>query len=127
MSISQFELKNVSLVEGEERQELVCHFTMKRNVAIYHIYSTFLPTFFILIMSLITLFINEDHFEATIMVSLTCMLVLYTLLQSIMNGMPITKYMNLMTIWLAFNLAMPFLVFITIVSWELMKNKVQFQ
>ena len=46
-------------------------------------------------MSLMSLFVKENHFEATIMVSLTCMLVLYTLFQSIMAGMPVTQYINM--------------------------------
>ena len=127
MRISQFELQNVSLVTYKQHKSIECVFTLKRNVAVYHIYSTFLPTTLILIMSLASLYINEDHFEATIMVSLTCMLVLYTLLQSIMTGMPVTQYVNLMAIWLAFNLAIPFLVFMTIISWEFMKRRIGFQ
>ena len=74
-------------------------------------------------MSLMSLFVKENHFEATIMVSLTCMLVLYTLFQSIMAGMPVTQYINMMAIWLIFNLMVPFIVFITIVCWELMKKE----
>ena len=121
MSMAQYILKNVSLATTDSG--INCHFQLKRSVGIYHIHSTYLPTFFILIMSLLSLFVKENHFEATIMVSLTCMLVLYTLFQSIMAGMPVTGHINMMAIWLTFNLIMPFIVFITIVCWELMRKE----
>ena len=123
MSMAQYILRNVSLAVNDDTSLITCHFQLKRSVGIYHIHSTFLPTFFILIMSLMSLFVKENHFEATIMVSLTCMLVLYTLFQSIMAGMPVTQYINMMAIWLIFNLMVPFIVFITIVCWELMKKE----
>ena len=121
ISIAQFNLEHIHLMTNDN-SNIECHFDLKRTVAIYHIYATFSPTIFILIMSLISLFVHESHFEATIMVSLTCMLVLYTLLQSIMAGMPVTSYIKLLDIWLAFNLAMPFFVFLVIVAWELLKD-----
>ena len=122
ISIAQFNLEHIHLMTNDN-SNIECHFDLKRTVAIYHIYATFSPTIFILIMSLISLFVHESHFEATIMVSLTCMLVLYTLLQSIMAGMPVTSYIKLLDIWLAFNLSMPFIVFLAIVVWELLKAK----
>ena len=121
MSMAQYVLKNVTLVVIDTG--IKCGFQLKRSISTYHVYSTFLPTFLILIMSLMSLFVKENHFEATIMVSLTCMLVLYTLFQSIMAGMPVTGHINMMAIWLTFNLIMPFIVFITIVCWELMRKE----
>ena len=50
------------------------------------------------------------------------MLVLYTLYQSIDKAMPVTTYMKLLDYWLIFNLAMPFITFMTIVSWEYMRQ-----
>ena len=73
-------------------------------------------------MSLITLFINEKHFDSTIMVSLTCMLVLYTLHQSIMAQMPATAYLKFMDYWLIFCLTIPFIVFLILVLWNLMNE-----
>ena len=73
----------------------------------------------ILAMALLTLFIYESHFEATIMVALTAMLVLYTLFQSISTDMPTTAYLKLLDIWLIFFLVMPFVIFCIEVIWEL--------
>ena len=122
ISIAQFEIQDIHL-RTNGNSSIECYFDLKRTVANYHIYATFSPTIFICIMSLLSLFVNEEHFEATIMVSLTCMLVLYTLLQSIMAGMPVTSYIKLLDIWLAFNLSMPFIVFVTIIVWELLKER----
>ena len=49
-------------------------------------------------MAVLTMFIDESHFEATIMVALTAMLVLYTLFQSISEVMPTTSYLKLIGI-----------------------------
>ena len=84
---------------------------------------TYLPTCCILFMAIITLYIDESHFEATIMVALTAMLVLYTLFQSISENMPPTAYLKLLDIWLIFGLIMPFIIFIIEISWELMKQR----
>ena len=73
-------------------------------------------------MSLITLFINEKHFDSTLMVALTCMLVLYTLYQSIMDHMPATAYLKFMDYWLIFCLTVPFFVFLILVSWNLINE-----
>ena len=61
----------------------------------YQIFCTYLPTTCILFMAVLTMFIDESHFEATIMVALTAMLVLYTLFQSISEVMPTTSYLKL--------------------------------
>ena len=63
--------------------------------------------------------IDKSHFEATIMVALTAMLVMYTLFQGIAASMPSTSYMKLLDYWLFFGLVMPFGVFIVLVIWEL--------
>ena len=126
---SQFNITNISMLlfkakidVGESNIGVMFQFQLQRDIS-HHIYMTYIPTLFILIMTLSSLFINEEHFQATTAVSMTCMLVLYMLYQSIVASMPITVYMKLLDYWLIFNLVMPFLVFITLVSWEIMKDK----
>ena len=132
--ISQFTISNISMKPFIPRVKLhstknhsasagiMLQFHIHRDIT-HHIYMTYIPTLFILIMSLFSLFIGEEHFGATTAVSMTCMLVLYTLYQGIVANMPVTVYMKLLDIWLIFNLAIPFFVFVTLVSWELMKGK----
>ena len=49
----------------------------------HHLVNTFLPTACLIIIAEMTLFIDTGHFEATIMVALTSMLVMYTMYQNI--------------------------------------------
>jgi hypothetical protein len=60
------------------------------------------------------------------MVSLTGMLVMYTLYQSISLTLPPTAYFKLLDYWLIFSLLMPFVIFMIEVFWELeLNNKVK--
>ena len=56
----------------------------------FHLANTFMPTICLIIIAEITLFIDVSHFEATMMVALTSMLVMYTLYQSISATLPQT-------------------------------------
>ena len=90
-----------------------------QRMFLYHLVSTFLPTLCLLIVSIITMYIDESHFEATIMVSLTSMLVMYTLFQSHTDSLPQTAYIKMIDIWFLHGLVVPFFVFILEVSTEL--------
>ena len=63
----------------------------------------------------------EGHFETTITVSLTTMLVMYTLYQSILDTLPQTSYLKLIDIWLIACLTLPFLVFLVEVISQISK------
>ena len=123
---SQFVLahQHIELLSTDNGSSIECRFKLKRDT-FYHVYMTYIPTLFILIMALTSLFVDERHFGSIIMVSMTCMLVLYTLYQSIMANMPITTYMKLLDYWLVFNLGMPFVVFMSLVTWELLNDDTQ--
>lgn len=47
-----------------------------------------------------TLWIPDKHFEANIMVALTCNLVMYTLYVSVSQGLPVDSTIKLIDIWL---------------------------
>merc|ERR1712001_155325 len=64
--------------------------------------------------------IDQSHFDAIILVSLTCMLVMYTLFQSISTNMPTTVSLKLLDYWLIFGMIMPFIVFTVLISLELL-------
>jgi hypothetical protein len=55
------------------------------------------------------------------MVSLTSMLVMYTLYQSVAGSLPQTAYLKMIDIWLLFGLIMPFVVFLCQVVSKLME------
>ena len=62
-----------------------------------------------------TLFIDFSHFEVSIMIALTSMLVTYTLYQSISAYLPQTSYMKMIDIWLFGGLTVPFVIFTILV------------
>ena len=68
----------------------------------YHMISIIFPTIVLMIMAELALVIDRSHFEATIMVALTIMLVLYTLYQSLSQTLPKTTYLKLIDVWLLF-------------------------
>ena len=116
--LDQFIITDVKIGQENNSSMIKCQIHMKR-IPMYFIATTYMPTFCILFMALITLFIDQSHFEATIMVSLTTMLVMYTLFQSITISMPSTAYLKLLDYWLIFGLILPFIVFTTQIIDEL--------
>ena len=109
-ALDQFVVTKIDLKTYNNDSLIRCKILMKR-VPLYFIATTFMPTICILFMALVTLFIDQSHFEAIIMVALTAMLVMYTLFQSIAVSLPTTAYLKLLDYWLIFGLIMPFFVF----------------
>ena len=78
----------------------------------YHIATTFVPTVCLSSIAIVTLFIDTSHFEMSVTVSLTSMLVMYTLYQSVSASLPKTSYLKMIDIWILYGLVMPFIVFL---------------
>ena len=93
----------------------------------YHIMNIYIPTLCLAIIAGLTLFIDLSHFEATIMVALTSMLVTYTLYQSISEYLPHTSYLKMIDIWLIGGLLFPFFIITILVIMDslVMKEKIQ--
>ena len=91
----------------------------------YYVVSIYIPTFCLFLISIFTLFIDLSHFESTIMVALTGMLVSYTLYQSISEYFPHTSYMKMIDIWLISGLILPFFIIsiLIIMDFLIMKEK----
>ena len=83
--LPQFEVKK-SLVTTEDGKAYFI-VILNRKFA-YHLVSVYIPSLSLLLVSLVTLHISIDHFEANIMVHLTAMLVMYTLFQAISISLP---------------------------------------
>jgi len=81
----------------------------------HHLFTTFLPTFGLMIMCQSTLYLRADHFKTKSGVTLTTMLVMYTLYQSVSIELPPTAFIKMIDIWLIFGLIMPFSVFFLLV------------
>lgn len=91
IQLAQFEIQS-SLVHNNQTNKQTsgkAYFIviLKRKVA-YHLISVYIPSLSLLVISLSTMHISVDHFEANIMVHLTAMLVMYTLFQAISVSLP---------------------------------------
>lgn len=86
----QFNVLNVT--RGLNNQSFIQFDILLQMMYFYHLAATYLPTMGLLIIAEITIFIDESHFDTTIMVSLTSMLATYTLYQSIAGTLPKTAY-----------------------------------
>ena len=120
-TLVQFEIYSPEMIL-KDKHFLVVKISFRR-MFLYHLVSTFLPTICLLIVAEITMFIDESHFEATIMVSLTSMLVMYTLFQSHTDSLPQTAYIKLIDIWFLHGLVVPFFVFVLEVTTEMTTTK----
>ena len=94
----------------------------------YHIVNIYIPTLVLMIIAGFTLFIDFSHFEVSIMIALTSMLVTYTLYQSISAYLPSTSYMKMIDIWLFGGLIFPFFIIAILVIMDFLvtneKNQV---
>merc|ERR1739848_487113 len=117
--LDQFLITKTEIQSNKNHSLIQCKIFMKR-IPWYHIATTYMPILLVIFLALITLCIDQSHFDAIIMVSLTCMLVMYTLFQSISTNMPTTVSLKLLDYWLIFGMIMPFIVFSVLITWELM-------
>ena len=90
-----------------------------RRVYAHHIAKVYLPTVCLIIIAELTLFIDHKHFEASIMVTLTSMLVMFTLYQSISATLPQTAHLKMIDIWLLVGFIIPFFVFIILIGTDM--------
>ena len=92
IELTQFHVQSsvVSSVDG------IAYFIVifKRKFA-YHLVSVYIPSLSLLAISLATLYISVDHFEANIMVHLTAMLVMYTLFQAVSISLPQVHFFDI--------------------------------
>ena len=110
----QYEYKGYK-TSSEAGYDLEVTLYLERRFGMYFA-TTFLPTVCLIMVAELTLFIDESHFEATIMVSLTSMLVMYTLYQSVVNSLPATSYLKMIDLWLLAGLILPFICFIFLIA-----------
>ena len=105
------------------QNDIRVHIKLQRKLA-GHIFNIYIPTLCLVIIAGFTLFIDYSHFDATIMVALTTMLVIYTLHQSISATLPSTAYLKMIDIWLFGGLIVPFIIIgiLTILDYLVMRE-----
>ena len=94
-----------------------------KRIYMHHVFVTFAPTLVLMIVTQLTLFVDyEEHFDGTIMVHLTTMLVMYTLYASVSSSMPNTAYLKFIDIFMLYGLVLPFITFVCEVIVMIMKH-----
>ncbi|XP_064079627.1 LOW QUALITY PROTEIN: uncharacterized protein LOC135196740 [Macrobrachium nipponense] len=78
----------------------------------YAILNIYIPTFVLLIISYITLFIRTDMFDVRMMGALTVQLVIATLFSQVSESLPKTSYFKMVDVWLLFCIGITFLIII---------------
>ena len=120
-TLPQFKF-NIGAITSNENGTLIQGSIQLKRIPFYHVLCTYLPSCCILLLAIATLYYDESLFATTIKISLTVMLVLYTLFQSISSNMPPTAYIKLLDIWLIFCLVITFIICVFEVTWELIKD-----
>ena len=76
-------------------------------------------------MSEVTLFFQDDRQELAAGLTLTVMLVTYTMYQSISDSTAKTAYLKMLDYWLLFCLLVPFLTFMIEIYWFIKQSEVK--
>ena len=118
-ALNRFTVEKVWIDESPNMIRLVINFD---RLTLSFWISVFIPSICLILAAEITLFIDEKYFEATIMVSLTSNLVMYTLYNAIQQELPADSSIKLIDIWLLHGLLMPMVVFIILCVNELIKS-----
>ena len=116
MKLTQFQVQQYLDYDNKtsSKRKVGVKITLCRKIS-YHIVNIYIPTLCLIIIAGLTLFIDFSHFEVSIMIALTSMLVTYTLYQSISGYLPNTSYMKMIDIWLIGGLILPFFVIVILV------------
>ena len=109
-SMVQFTVESTKMML-KDSSYLVVEIVLKRRFE-YHLAATYVPSALLIIVTTITLFVDEKHYGSTIMVHLTTMLVMFTLYQSVSDSMPKTAYLKFIDIWLLYGIIVPFMTFV---------------
>ncbi|XP_068236921.1 uncharacterized protein [Palaemon carinicauda] len=78
----------------------------------YAILNIYIPTFVLLVISYITLFVRTDMFDVRMMGGLTVQLVIATLFSQVSESLPKTSYFKMVDVWLLFCIGITFLIII---------------
>ena len=92
---------------------------MKRNPS-FMIINAYFPSFSIMVMTVIPLFLKEDvHFGTAITLVLTAFLCLFSLFQSSLSDVPKTAYTKFIDYWNIMALIVPLSNFFLLLFWEI--------
>nr|XP_040579043.1 uncharacterized protein LOC121127678 [Lepeophtheirus salmonis] len=120
IQLLKFKISGLGFISCHGSDAIRIHIILKR-MFINLLWTTYLPTFCLQVVAMLTLFFPQERFETTIMITLTTTLVMYTLYQSVSFSLPATGYVKLIDTWLIFCLILLFFIFVLEVIIELCK------
>ena len=91
------------------------------NLSGFYIFSTYVPTFLMVVICYSTFYFGIDDFTDRIMISLTALLVLATLFTQITQTTPKTAYLKLLDVWFVSCIVMDFVIVILHVAINVVK------
>ena len=118
LPLLQFVVSNSTFTAKNNGTMAEVTFTFQRKI-MYHLANTYLPTISLLVIVESTLFLDDSRLEIAVNLSLTTLLVVYTLFQSISLTIPKTAYLKFVDYWLIFCLLAPFFIFLIQNVWYL--------
>jgi hypothetical protein len=121
VELSQFYVDSHKMEAEKNGSEIIFEVKLKRIYS-YHLTNTFLPTSTLLLIAEVTLHFEESKMELAIGLSLTVLLVTYTMYQSISESLTKTAYLKMIDYWLLFCLLVPFITFMVEIYLFLQKN-----
>ena len=68
----------------------------------YYVTTTFIPTFMLLLISYMSFFCKVEYVDLRVMMTITTLLVLYSLYQQIEDSLPKTAYTKAIDVWCFF-------------------------
>ena len=95
---------NISKKFGPSRSELWMEIMLERDY-LYHLSQSFFQSFLLSFLAYSTFWIDVDKFSERFIGSLTCLLVLTSLMAAMMHSLPNTAYFKAIDIWLLFFLS----------------------
>jgi hypothetical protein len=117
-TLTQFNVISQSFYSTDNNSSVRVKIVLQRIFS-YHLSSTYIPTASLLMLVEVTLFFKKTQTELGITLTLTVMLVMYTMYQSITEPLTKTAYLKMIDYWLIFCLLIPFAIFMIEIFWLL--------
>ncbi|XP_071523164.1 LOW QUALITY PROTEIN: uncharacterized protein [Panulirus ornatus] len=115
-TLREYEMIFVEMIQSNWRNhsglEIKFHL---QNLSGFHVSSTYIPTFLMVLIAYSTFYFELDDFNDRIMVSLTSLLVLATLFTQISETTPKTSFLKLLDIWFVTCILINFTIVIMLV------------
>ena len=108
LDLTMFLITNLTLEDYTNTNMVFMSLKLKRKIAV-ELFTTYLPTTLLLIITFVTILFDDGLFADAIAVNLTIMLVMTTIFTSKIEELPPTSDMKMIDIWLIFCLVVPFL------------------